>query len=731
MNTVASAPTRSGLPIGARITLLAVLPLLAVLVVSVAALLLKKRTLDEALTASTHQQGQSEASKVARNVHLLCTATEARNRRELDASLGLAREALARAGGIRLTTDTVPWNAVNQFTQAGTEVRLPKLLLGDTWLGQVTSARVPVPVVDEIRHVTGEFCTVFQRMNDAGDMLRVGTSVLKADGSRALGTFIPAVQPDGTANPVVQAVVRGETYRGRAFVVKDWHATAYEPIWNQDRTRVIGMLYVGLDLATINRDLHEAIVRMIVGKTGYVFVLGTQGEQRGRYLISQHGARNGENIWDARDASGRHFIQALIGKAMAAPAGETIIEQYPWKNSGESEARIKFAASIYFAPWDWVIGAGTYFEDFEEIRARTSTVLQSMLMWVVGLSVAVAVVAGLLGLVASRAIALPIGRVISALQQGSGEITTAARQVSDASHHLSEGASAQASSLEETGTSLEEMTSMTNRNAENAAQASQLTRTTREVADRSAAEVQAMSTAMQEIKASSDDIAKIIQTIDEIAFQTNILALNAAVEAARAGEAGLGFAVVADEVRSLAQRSALAARETATKIEGAIGKTNQGVEISRRVAQRLTEIVAKIREVDQLVGEVATASREQSQGVTQINSAVGQMDKVTQDNAASAEQSAAAAEELNAQAVALNRAIAELSALTRGTTAEAELSVHLLTADTGTPPPTAGRGSRRTTVAFHGGRNGPLPTARATPPPPGGRRVRQPSNPSN
>ena len=128
--------------------------------------------------------------------------------------------------------------------------------------------------------------------------------------------------------------------------------------------------------------------------------------------------------------------------------------------------------------------------------------------------------------------------------------------------------------------------------------------------------MQAMTTAMEAIKVSSDDIAKIIKTIDEIAFQTNILALNAAVEAARAGEAGMGFAVVADEVRNLAQRSAQAAKETAAKIEGAIGKTAQGVEISAKVAQALNDIVAKVRQVDELVAEVASASREQTQGIT-------------------------------------------------------------------------------------------------------------------
>jgi methyl-accepting chemotaxis protein len=201
---------------------------------------------------------------------------------------------------------------------------------------------------------------------------------------------------------------------------------------------------------------------------------------------------------------------------------------------------------------------------------------------------------------------------------------------------------------------------MTKRNAENALKANDLAKQARIAADKGVGDMQTMSTAMEAIKVSSDDIAKIIKTIDEIAFQTNILALNAAVEAARAGEAGMGFAVVADEVRNLAQRSAQAAKETAAKIEGAISKTGQGVDISSKVAQALNEIVTKARQVDELAAEVASASREQTQGITQINTAVGQMDKVTQSNAANAEESAAAAEELNAQALTMKDSIHDL-----------------------------------------------------------------------
>jgi len=168
------------------------------------------------------------------------------------------------------------------------------------------------------------------------------------------------------------------------------------------------------------------------------------------------------------------------------------------------------------------------------------------------------------------------------------------------------------------------------------------------------------------LKVSSTEVAKIVKTIDEIAFQTNILALNAAVEAARAGEAGMGFAVVAEEVRNLAQRSALAAKETADKIDAALTRSDKGARISEEVSRNLNGIIDQVRELDRLISEIATASGEQSQGIEQVNTAVGQIDKVTQSNAAAAEESASASEELNAQASELNALVGNLLKLVGG-----------------------------------------------------------------
>ncbi len=295
----------------------------------------------------------------------------------------------------------------------------------------------------------------------------------------------------------------------------------------------------------------------------------------------------------------------------------------------------------------------------------------------------------------TRSISRPLGRIISSLTAGAEQVASASNQVSSASQQMAQGSSEQASSLEETSSSLEEMASMTRQNADNAVKTDRLMSETKTIVTQGVDSMRNMSAAIDSIRQSSQQTARIIKTIDEIAFQTNLLALNAAVEAARAGEAGKGFAVVAEEVRNLARRSAEAARNTADLIEGSQKNAETGVQATARVAEALTNIQASALQVATLVAEITAASRQQAQGIDQVNVAVSEMDKVIQQNAANAEESASASEELSSQAQELYALVAELTALVNGVAgAVARTPPVAPRRNTGVTSPAAGAGDR-------------------------------------
>jgi len=265
-------------------------------------------------------------------------------------------------------------------------------------------------------------------------------------------------------------------------------------------------------------------------------------------------------------------------------------------------------------------------------------------------------------LLAAKSIARPIFAALETIREAGEQVATTTAHVSRAGNSLAGGAAEQAAAIEATADAIGEMSGMTKRNAAHAQQAKEAAITARQSADAGSARMAVMQSAMNDIAVASRDITKILKTIDEIAFQTNILAFNASIEAGHAGEAGLGFAVVAAEIRALAQRSAIAARETAAKIEDSVKKSQYGAAISAEVSQTFATIQEQIRTVDRLVNDIAVASREQSEGITQVNTSVTEMDKIIQSNAATAQESAASAQESAASAQESAASAVELNA---------------------------------------------------------------------
>ena len=549
--------------------------------------------------------------------------------------------------------------------------QVPTLTIG----GKALNLDFTLP--DRFTRQTGGNATIFVASGE--DFVRISTSVKKENGERAVGTVLDH------ASPAYAAIRDGKPYVGLTRLFGKQFMTDYEPI-RDAAGKVIGILYVGVDVDRDITALKNKIRAMKVGETGYYFVLNAApGKAAGDAIV--HPTREGQNILDSRDPSGRAFIQEMLEQK------EGTIE-YPWQNAekGETTARLKVTAFTVFKEWNWLIAGGTY----EDEITRESIQLRNRNLGI-GLA-ALAVFAFLLAALIKRTVTRPLkeardaavriaagdlstrvdvrsrdeiglmldamndissglSSVVGQVRQGAEQIANASTEISSGNLDLCQRTEEQAVSLASTANSMKDLTETVRRNAGDANQANQLALNTSMVAQEGGRMVRQVIDTMDTIKQSSGKISDIIGVIDGIAFQTNILALNAAVEAARAGEQGRGFAVVATEVRSLAQRSAAAAKEIKSLIEASAHEVDAGSRLVQEAGSTMNDVLASTEQVTAIMTRISTASSAQSSGIEAVNRSIGEMDEVTQQNAALVEQASAAAQAMQEQADQLARAV--------------------------------------------------------------------------
>ncbi len=310
---------------------------------------------------------EEDLEHLVRNIYSMCKVQEEMVQMKVVSDLKVARDILYRYGHkIEIVPEkAVSFKAVNQFTGERLSVTVPFWRVGNIPLSKDTR------FVDEVQNLVGGTCTIFQRI-EGGHLLRISTNVIGKDGKRAVGTFIP------TSSPVVEAILAGRSYRGRAYVVDDWYITAYEPIKGMNGT-VIGALYVGVKEQKA-RSLRHEIKRIRVGDTGYAYIIDSKG------TLKVHPAKEGQQIIDSRDSSGFEYIRYMVDDSLSLPEGDVGTIRYPWINPelGEKKPRQKINKYIYFKPWDWIIAAGTYEEEIYHALYETERFI--LIVVVVGIA---------------------------------------------------------------------------------------------------------------------------------------------------------------------------------------------------------------------------------------------------------------------------------------------------------------------------------------------------------
>ena len=258
------------------------------------------------------EMAAQDLSHIVRGTYAMCEAQQELLQRSVESSLGAVRTVLKNAGTASLGKEPANWRAVGQMGNDIREVQLPRLLFGDAWLGQLADAKQSAPLADQLQQATKATWIVFQRINEDGDMLAVCTNAMKPDGSRMIGLLLPSRNPDGSPNALVEAALKGGVSQGRLSILNTWYVAACDAIRDADG-KPVGMICAALKEQS-SAALRKSIMSIVVGKTGYMFVLNGKGERHGAYVISKDGKRDGENIWETKDADGKMLIQDMCAR---------------------------------------------------------------------------------------------------------------------------------------------------------------------------------------------------------------------------------------------------------------------------------------------------------------------------------------------------------------------------------------------------------------------------------
>ena len=587
----------------------------------------------EQLTAeSMSQTAKSARALVSTQVDTVTT--------RMESELAVAQQTVASLGPITLG-EPLTWDAKNQTTGDVTTIDLPRLIIGGKDIGQVADLTTPVPVVDEVTQLLGASTTVFQRMNDQGDMLRVATTVKNADGVRAIGTFIAASGADGKPNAVVSALLSGKPFYGTATVVGQPYVTAYAPIMAGND--VIGAIFVGLPQSEVAAPLLKTLALVTVGNTGYVTVTSDAGN----WIVPPPGVEAGTIADDA-------YAQRLADAGAALSSPDATASERVTLDNGAASVEV-----TRYAPWGWTIEAWGFDTDLKMVPNHLATGTRNLTLTLLAVGLSVTALAVGYIVFASGRIVARVGRLTNALRrvadndlsvdvhgEGRDEIGRMGDALGETIVGMRTAVRTLRTGAEAVRATADQLNGSSDGLQDTAAQTATHAGSTAETATAMNQEVQSVTVAMTEMRTSiqsvardvhaasgesrvavgitneaaataerlgdsSSRIAEVLKAITAIAAQTNLLALNATIEAARAGESGRGFAVVASEVKNLAQQTAEAIATIRPVLEDV---ASDSAEV-RAAIERLGNTIAL---VDEHQSSISAVIEEQTATTTEI-----------------------------------------------------------------------------------------------------------------
>ncbi len=616
-----------------QITVLAVLAALFATVTVAVVLLINQKTASDAVSDEVNKITISRVERSVDKSASICQMAQDFLQRQANTDLALARTALQEAGGVRPGGGETSWTATNQFSMVQRIVSLPAWSIGGYALKGDRSFQMHIPAIDTVGDPTNDTISLFQRIDDVGDMIRVASNSVATDGKRGIGTYIPAVMPDGTATPVVRAVLNGQTFTGRSFVVTDWVITAYEPLMINGR--LAGMLGVSTKQENDNSIRQAISYAGAAGAHSSVSIFYGNNSQKFNHtaIVAPTGlAEQTESLWLPNVFANAPTLD------MEKTGGETITDP---KTGAQAIVRY-----VYYKPWDWII---ITVADSRDFQAATDSVHAqfSKLLWQ-------CILGGLFALVLSGILAFLFSKRISdPMADLSISLTSSATQVASSSVHEQANVATLMASSNQVASAVKEISATSQELLRNMVEIADAAEKTAALAREGRHSLKGMESAMQTltlatgsisaklaaIRAKATRINSVVTAITKVADQTNLLSLNAAIEAEKAGEAGAGFAVVAREIRRLADQSAIATLDIEQMVEEMQEAVSSGVEEMRdlsgavqggigsaeTIRGQFGDIIERVESIAPRYETVHQGMQNQSEGAKQISEAMWQL----------------------------------------------------------------------------------------------------------